>query len=165
LVQRPLNTTREFVSLSNWGKVLRFFGPIKLPTISNGDSFLDEITLLFRQPWFHGDTDSQRAQELLSGKPSGTFMIRFSNTVEGWYTISQIRGNTIQHQRIESHQAGGPYNVEGDTYPSLYQLIRERGLSQPCEGSRYNREVSVSDFVPPSYYTGYKEESISNRKT
>jgi len=160
LVQRPQNTTREVVSLNNWGKILQFFGPISIPAIPTGETFLDEITNIFRQPWFHGDTDSQRAQELLSGKPSGTFMIRFSNSIEGWYTISQIQGRVIQHQRI-SHQPGGRYFIEDDSYPTLYDLIRMRGLTQPCEGSRYNREVLLEENTPtPGYDTGYKEETL-----
>jgi len=150
--------------LSNWGKVLQFFGPIKIPAVANGQTFLDDITCLFRQPWFHGDTDSQRAQELLSGKPTGTFMIRFSNTIEGWYTISQIQGKIIQHQRI-SHQPGGSYLVEKDSYLDLYELLSQRQLNQPCEGSRYNREVD--DYVPKidgDYFIGYKEETSGTRK-
>jgi len=165
LVQRPQNTTREFVSLNNWGKVLQFFGPIVIPAVANGETFLDEITKVFRQPWFHGDTDSQRAQEFLSGKPSGTFMIRFSNSVEGWYTISQIiQGRVIQHQRI-SHQPGGPYVIEDDAYSSLYELIAKRDLSQPCEGSRYNRVVINPDPKPTDGY-GYKEatETVMKKK-
>jgi len=156
VVSRPPNTNREFVTLNNWGKILQFFGPIIIPAIAHGETFLDEITNYFRQPWFHGDTDGQRAIELLSGKPSGTFMLRFSNSVEGWYTISQIQGNVIQHQRI-SHVPGGSYLIEDDSYSSLYELISKRGLNQPCEGSRYNREVSSPETKPDTY--GYKEES------
>lgn len=161
IVQKPQNTNREYVSLSNWGKVLQFFGPLNIPAVVSDDTFLDEITKMFRQPWFHGDTVSERAIELLSGKPSGTFMIRFSNSVEGWYTISQIQGNVIQHQRI-SHVPGGAYVIEEDSYSSLYELIEKRKLSQPCEGSRYNREVATLDPKPDAY--GYKEESSLAQK-
>jgi len=155
LVQKLQNSSREVVTLSNWGKVLQFFGPIRAPAVANGETFLDEIAKLFRQSWFHGDTDSQRAQEILSGKPSGTFMIRFSQAVEGWYTISQLEGKFIKHQRI-SHQPGGPFIVEEVSYPSLYELIKQRNLDQPCEGSRYNRivddVVGTDPIVPDPYY-------------
>jgi len=162
LIQKPANTTREIVTLSNWGRVLQFFGPITIPAVANGFTFLDEITKYFRQPWFHGDTDSHRAQELLSGKPSGTFMIRFSNSVEGWYTISQIEGKIIQHQRI-SHQPGDPYVIEDDSYSSLNDLIAKRALTQPCDGSRYYRKVNEeSDDV--HYDNGYTEEKWRKRK-
>jgi len=162
LIQRPANTTREIVTLSNWGRVLQFFGPIVIPAVANGLTFLDEITKFFRQPWFHGDTDFQRAQELLSGKPSGTFMIRFSNSVEGWYTISQIEGKIIQHQRI-SHQPGDPYVIEDDSYSSLWDLIAKRALTQPCEGSRYNRKVNEED-EDKQHDNGYTEEKWRRNK-
>jgi len=156
LIQKPANSTREIVTLTNWGRILQFFGPITIPAVSNGLTFLDEINKIFRQPWFHGDTDSQRAQELLSGKPSGTFMIRFSNSVQGWYTISQIEGKVIQHQRI-SHQPGEPYVIEDSSYSTIYDLISQRNLEQPCEGSRYQRIVKPI-VENPVYLDGYLEE-------
>jgi len=167
LIQKAANSTREIVTLSNWGKILQFFGPIQIPAVSNGLTFLDEITKYFRQPWFHGDTDSQRAQELLSGKPSGTFMIRFSNSVSGWYTISQIDGKVIQHQRI-SHDPGEPYVIEDDSYASLADLIEKRNLAQPCEGSRYNRKVNEISPITgelDGYDNGYLGEKRRKKKT
>jgi len=162
LIQKLANSTREIVTLTNWGRILQFFGPITIPATANGLTFLDEITKIFRQPWFHGDTDSQRAQELLSGKPSGTFMIRFSNSVQGWYTISQIEGKVIQHQRI-SHQPAEPYVIEDASYGTIYDLISQRNLEQPCEGSRYNRIViGPNDII--NYDNGYLEEKKKRKK-
>jgi len=139
----------ETVALRNWGKILQWFGPIRDPTTtSHTATFMDDITNILKQPWFHGDTDLQRAQELLSGKPAGTFMIRFSS-LEGWYTISQIHGRIIQHQRI-GHQPGDPYVIENDSYNSLFELVEQRNLKQPCDGSRYTLL-----FLPEGPDTGY----------
>jgi serine/threonine protein kinase len=150
----------ECVSLRNWGKILQWFGPIKVPDVTATQSqqhvtFMDDITNILRQPWFHGDTDLQRAQELLSGKPAGTFMIRFSS-LEGWYTISQIHGRIIQHQRI-GHQPGEPFVIENDSYGSLFELVEQRGLIQPCDGSRYTLLFQPDDPSGyPCYFNSYK---------
>jgi len=105
---------------------------------------LDGIRETLEKPWFHGDTDNVQAQERLSGKPGGTFMIRFSS-VEGWFTISLItRKRVIQHQRIR-HKPGEPYVIENDSYPSLHALVEGRKLTQPCEGSRFARLFSTED--------------------
>lgn len=126
------------VSLQNWGRMLVWFGPITDPDkTSFRETFLDGIRKTLSQQWFHGDIDNVQSQEKLSGKPGGTFMIRFSS-VEGWFTISLItRKRLIQHQRIR-HQPGEPYYVENEAYPSLEALVEGRGLTQPCEGSRFS---------------------------
>jgi len=144
----------ETVALRNWGKILQWFGPIRDPeTTPHTNTFMDEITKILKEPWFHGDTDLQRAQELLSGKPAGTFMIRFSS-LEGWYTISQIHGRIIQHQRI-GHQPGDPFVIENDAYNSLFDLVEQRSLKQPCEGSRYLLLFQPDD-TQPGYFNNYK---------
>jgi len=136
-----VNSQKEAVSIMNWGRLLQFFGPIKIPSVANGQTIFDDITNICKQPWFHGDHDTEYSKQLLTGKPSGTFMIRFSSAVEGWYTISQIQGSSIEHQRI-SHLPGEPYIVENNSYASIFDLVKERELTQPCEGSRYYREVN-----------------------
>jgi len=145
----------ETVALRNWGKILQWFGAIRDPeaTPTNTATFMDDVTNILKQPWFHGDTDLQRAQELLSGKPAGTFMIRFSS-LEGWYTISQIHGRIIQHQRI-GHQPGDPYVIENDSYNSLLDLVDQRNLKQPCDGSRYTLLFQPDD-TQPGYFNNYK---------
>jgi len=143
------------VALGNWGKILQWFGPIRAPetTSATDNTFMDEVTSILRQPWFHGDTDLHRAQELLSGKPAGTFMIRFSS-LDGWYTISQIHGRIIQHQRI-SHQPGEPYGIENDSYRTLLDLVELRGLRQSCDGSRYTLLFQPEE-TQPGYFNPYK---------
>jgi hypothetical protein len=52
--------------------------------------------------WFHGDVSKKEAKALLEFRPIGTFLIRFSSSVEGWFTLSFVGPNgSIQHQRIE----------------------------------------------------------------
>lgn len=156
--------TKQPVTLSNWGKVLHYFGPFQLPETPDGKTMLDHIAEIFKEPWFHGDTDSQNAQTLLAAKPMGTFMIRFSS-IEGWYTISEVQGRTIQHQRI-SHESGGSFIIEGDSYPSLQELVTGRKLTQPCEGSRYNRLLDNDsiNYYPMGYKPKDKDNNNNNTK-
>ncbi len=40
--------------------------------------------------WFHGPIDSDEAKRRLSNMPAGTFLVRFSLTTPGSYTISRV---------------------------------------------------------------------------
>uniref|UniRef100_A0A6B2L2R1 non-specific serine/threonine protein kinase n=1 Tax=Arcella intermedia TaxID=1963864 RepID=A0A6B2L2R1_9EUKA len=141
----------DIVTVQNWGRILMWFGPIKDPqTTPQNDTFMQYLSRVIQEPWFHGDTDPQRALELLTAKPNGTFMVRFSS-VDGWYTISQNIGRQIQHQRV-SHVPGGPYIIDNDSYTDLHDLVERRGLKQPCEGSKY--ALLFGDNQTP-YYNPY----------
>lgn len=70
----------------NWfGDMLKWFGPLKRDT-----SILDTIRTMLRYPWFHGPIDSDEAKRRLSNMPIGTFLVRFSLTTPGSYTISRV---------------------------------------------------------------------------
>jgi len=111
---------------------------------------LDKTRKLMSNPWFHGDTTTEEAQERLSGKPGNTFLIRFSS-VDGWYTISQITdARAIRHQRVK-HKPGTRYSVDGVEYDSLEHLVSQRLLTLPCAGSRYQ---AIFQENPPEIF-GY----------
>uniref|UniRef100_A0A6B2L2S5 Non-specific protein-tyrosine kinase n=1 Tax=Arcella intermedia TaxID=1963864 RepID=A0A6B2L2S5_9EUKA len=146
----------DVVTLQNWGKTLLWFGPIGDPqTTAPNLTFLHDINQILKETWFHGDIDTKRADELLTSKPSGTFLIRFSSSTEGWFTLSQINDKLIQHFRV-SHSPGQPYVLDKILYSSLYDLVSQRGLTQPCTGSKYERlfdesKVSIYDNVDMNY--------------
>jgi hypothetical protein len=146
--ERP---SAEVVSLERFGRQLNWFGPITDPSQTPaGQGILDRMRKMMMQPWFHGDTNTEEAQERLSGKLGGTFLIRFSS-VDGWYTISQITElRAIRHQRIK-HKPGTKYYVDGEEYDSLEHLVRARGLNLPCGGSRYQHIFAEN---PPEIF-GY----------
>lgn len=51
--------------------------------------------------WFHGDISTADAEVHLMHKPEGTFLVRFSTSEPGAYTISKVSMfNSISHQRI-----------------------------------------------------------------
>lgn len=135
--QTPARKNESMVNIQNWGKILEWFGPIADPaTTPHTHTILDDVRELLEKPWFHGDTDTTQAQERLSGKAGGTFLVRFSS-VEGWFTISQISSDRIiQHQRVR-HKPSEPYYVDEIAYPSLYDLVEQRNLRLFCEGSRF----------------------------
>ncbi len=63
--------------------------------------FSDHISLGCSNSWFHGDVSSQEAQELLSGQPEGTFLIRFSSQ-PGCFAASYVAAhNEIKHALIQ----------------------------------------------------------------
>jgi hypothetical protein len=129
--------SNQVVSLEEFGKTLKWFGPITPPDHTPpGQSFLDHIRIMLQKQWFHGKTDKEEAEARLSGKVAGTYLIRFSS-VDGFYTVSVLTPNRrIMHQRIE-HVPGGPFIINQNGYPSLDDLIAGEGLHLACPGSQY----------------------------
>eukprot|EP01122_Echinamoeba_exundans_P007771 TRINITY_DN2460_c0_g1_i5.p1 TRINITY_DN2460_c0_g1~~TRINITY_DN2460_c0_g1_i5.p1 ORF type:complete len:418 (+),score=102.28 TRINITY_DN2460_c0_g1_i5:342-1595(+) len=131
----------QVVTLEDFGKLLKWFGPITPPEAGGfggapSMTFLDTIRIMLAKPWFHGKTDKEEAEARLSGKVAGTFLIRFSS-IDGFYTVSILTPNRrIMHQRIE-HVSGGPYVINGQQYPSLDDLVAGQGFHLPCPGSQY----------------------------
>eukprot|EP01113_Clastostelium_recurvatum_P021189 TRINITY_DN2505_c0_g1_i1.p1 TRINITY_DN2505_c0_g1~~TRINITY_DN2505_c0_g1_i1.p1 ORF type:complete len:547 (-),score=139.75 TRINITY_DN2505_c0_g1_i1:184-1824(-) len=115
------------VSLEKFGRMLEYFGPLQPGHVPLADpaggTILDRIRELMAQRWFHGDLDTADAAARLSGQPPGTFLIRFSNTNPGCFTISQVSdGGTIRHQRVQ-YQAGKGFLFNNILYPSLLALV------------------------------------------
>jgi len=132
----------NIVHIEHFGDLVQWFGPIAIPKDPEFDmTILDNIRFVMQYPWFFGDVDTERAQEKLSGRPGGTFLVRFSSQQPGWFTISTITAaRTIVHQRIR-HSPGGKYKIEDQEYDTLPELIEGRksasGLTFPCGGSRF----------------------------
>jgi hypothetical protein len=135
----------DAVSLERFGRFLNWFGPITDPAVTPvGHGILDRVRLTLMEPWFHGDTSTEEAQDRLSGKAAGTFLIRFSS-VDGWFTISTITDQrAIKHQRIK-HKPNFPYVLDNFEFPSLHELVRNRGLAPPCVGSKYQHIFNAGD--------------------
>jgi len=122
---------RQVVKMEEFGRILKWFGPLSV-------NFLNSLRLVCSQPWFHGKSDKDESEHFLSGKLSGTFLIRFSS-VEGFYTITVLTPDrTIAHHRVE-HVAGGPFIFAKKPYNSLLDLVQGESswLTVPCEGSKF----------------------------
>lgn len=141
------------VSLEKFGEILKFFGPLLGP--ANENNILYRIRQLMIEPWFHGDISTSESENRLIKKPEGTFLVRFSTSSPGCYTISKVSKSdyTIKHQKIH-HVAGGEFEVNGVYYKSLQDLIRGESeklhLLYSCVGSRF-----IPIFVQNKNISGY----------
>eukprot|EP01133_Synstelium_polycarpum_P005660 gene5660-6535_t len=126
----------EVVCMEQFGKVLAWFGNLK----DDGSQILEKIRQLMECAWFHGDISTSESENRLHKKPEGTFLVRFSTSEPGAYTISKVSKNgVISHQRI--HRPGGKFQVNNSKYLSVKDLIageaQALGISTPCLGSRF----------------------------
>jgi hypothetical protein len=108
---------------------------------------------IYTYSWFHGDISTPESEARLLGKAEGTFLVRFSTSSPGCYTISKVSGQTIKHQKVQ-HKAGSGFEVNGVVYKSLLELIKAQAsnlnLQAPCLGSKfitYFVEQKISGYV------------------
>lgn len=101
----------DMVHIESLGKVLHWLGPLKNTAES---TFFNRLADLLSQLWFHGAVGTGEAERLLKGREEGTYLVRFSTTNPGCYTISKVKkGGAPVHQRVE-HKVS---------------RVRERGLT------------------------------------
>jgi len=140
------------VSLVWFGAVLKWFGPIKKHA-ADDHTILDEIRTMLAYPWFHGNIDAGEAGRRLKGLPRGTFLVRFSLSVPGSYTITRIvEGERACNSRI-SYVPGKGFHVPGTGkkvyYESLTSLIRSLrntlDLRAACGSSQYVHLFEVEE--------------------
>jgi len=85
----------DIISIERFAMILNCFGPLRLDY--KGFSFLDKIRVLMQREWFHGDIDQSRAENLLSGQPEGTFLVRISTTLRQYpFAISKVNKKKIK---------------------------------------------------------------------
>eukprot|EP01121_Diplochlamys_sp_Union-15-3_P002396 TRINITY_DN12093_c0_g1_i1.p1 TRINITY_DN12093_c0_g1~~TRINITY_DN12093_c0_g1_i1.p1 ORF type:complete len:452 (-),score=86.26 TRINITY_DN12093_c0_g1_i1:17-1372(-) len=141
---------KQVVNMEKFGNILKWFGPIRDPsTTPKNNTFLDSMRELMKQEWFHGDIDDTAVSGLLSGKPGGTFLIRFSSSFEGSFTISQINKDQIINRFRITHTPGSAYFINGEPFASLQDLVAGKKLNLACPGNRYRfifSQPSVSGY-------------------
>lgn len=74
--------------------------------------------------WFHGMITRRQAEDLLTDKPVGCFLIRVGQSREG-YTLSFSGVNRCRHYMVEM-QSNGKYVILGEdrAHPSLTDLVQ-----------------------------------------
>eukprot|EP00727_Mastigamoeba_balamuthi_P005154 m51a1_g14637 putative sh2 domain-containing protein (514) ;mRNA; r:41786-44872 len=129
---------QELVSMEQFGNIVAWFGD----WATESQIIPHKIRELLQQSWFHGDITTEDAESRLMYKPEGTFLVRFSSSEPGAFTISKVSMfGSISHQRI-AHSAGqNLFVVGGNTYRTLQDLVageRETlNLLSPCPGTRF----------------------------
>ena len=103
--------------------------------------FYSNLAALLSKAWFHGSVQTSDAEHRLADRAEGCFLIRFSTTSPGSYTISKVKkGGAPVHQRIE--HKNGAFHVATRSYPNLELLLQGEyenlGLKGACPGSKYN---------------------------
>ncbi|XP_066507913.1 myosin-IIIb isoform X2 [Hoplias malabaricus] len=85
--------------------------------------------------WFHGMITRRQAEDLLTDKPLGCFLIRVGQSREG-YTLSYMGGNRCRHYMIEM-QSNGKYVILGEdrAHSSLPDLVQ------------YHTQVGIQPFM------------------
>jgi len=137
------DTSEEWVAIENWGYMLEWFGPME-----KGYNLLDRIFWLLTKPYFHGFLSSAKAEKILSNKKKGTFLLRFSATEPGAFTLSVIsKDDKLQHFRI-SHKPGGRYMLAGVEFQSIEQLVTDNKLHKNMKPPLFlNQACTPSPFV------------------
>jgi serine/threonine protein kinase len=164
LVEKPkvtsgvtLDNEEEIVTVERFGDILNWFGPLKIPQEEDTSTILDKIRELLSCVWFHGDVSTKEAETMLTNLEPGYFLVRFSTTTPGGYTISKVtKTKAIQHQRISHNLEDDTFVVSGRHHKSLQELIekesKELYLLYPCTGSKYQSLFVEQDI------SGYKFE-------
>eukprot|EP01096_Ripella_sp_DP13-Kostka_P004162 TRINITY_DN1625_c0_g1_i5.p1 TRINITY_DN1625_c0_g1~~TRINITY_DN1625_c0_g1_i5.p1 ORF type:complete len:482 (-),score=181.11 TRINITY_DN1625_c0_g1_i5:153-1598(-) len=145
----------QVVNIEKWASLCSWFGPLSSP--EEPHNLLKTLEKTLKQRWFHGDISQDEAEDRLLNQPKGTFLVRFSSSAPGCFTISHInKSKALTHQRV-THVPGEGFHFWDEVYPSLKVLIREQRKKQffvqPCPGSRFlkffPKKRSSSSKTPP----------------
>lgn len=144
----------DSVTMERFGSVVAWLGNWD----SEGNSCLElgrRARELCQQPWFHGDLTVADACDRLVQQGPGTFLLRFSSSEPGSFTISRVDANgTVRHHRItprSSNGTGKRFAVADTACATLADLVHvmraELQLFVPCPGSPY-----LHLFVPQASF-------------
>jgi hypothetical protein len=145
--KKQLGKSKEVVNILKYGNILDWFGPFEQD--ADGLDFLDRLEDMLKKKWFHGNISTQNATDRLSGQEAGTFLIRFSSSAPGCYTISSVDNNLrVLHQRVTYTQKKG-FEFWSKSYETLKVLIRKEKkhhlFLKACPGSPYKHLFEEDD--------------------
>ena len=97
--------------------------------------------------WFFGKIKRADAEKklLTPGSPSGTFLIRDSETMPGNYSLSIRDGDSVRHYRIRKLDSGGFYITVRAPFSTLTELVQHYSkdadglccqLTSACRGEK-----------------------------
>jgi len=135
------------VHIQSFGNLLKWFGPMGIS--GTKDNFVDRISDLCQNRWFHGDISQKQAEDLLYAigdqKSPGSYLVRLSSQ-PGLYALSKLikkeNQNVVVHVRI-SHEKPNNFSFNIDNkdfvFTSLQELVTHPllSLTSVCPGSKY----------------------------
>ncbi|KAL6071019.1 Dual specificity protein kinase shkD [Balamuthia mandrillaris] len=150
------------VTMKRFGDFCAWFGPLQ--SSKKNLPVSKKVSDLLQRAYFHGDMSSTEAETRLDGGEPGTFLIRFSSTERGGYTISHVtKENVLQHQRIyfqpeegfqvrlRSKAEGGRMTVYASKRTHLPDFVSKLKdhlfLMHPCGGSKYKSIFTMQTDV------------------
>lgn len=122
---------QNIVTQENFGRMLEFFGPFQ-------EGILQTVRNMLQERWFYGDFETTHAASRLQNQPFGSFLIRFSGTQPGCFSISSVNSDgTIRHQRAQ-HISGKGFNYNGVIYPTLNDLVSQVfDVTKACPSTQF----------------------------
>jgi len=130
---------RNQVEIQHFGRVIDWFGPLK--AAKGSGNILSTIEEICREDWFHGDIDAIESNRRLDKSSVGTYLVRYSTSSPGGFTISRVTDRGIIHSKVERTSNHGFFvNEEFKTLPELIRFVSptdKLDLVTPCGGSRF----------------------------
>jgi len=144
------NQNQFTVTIEAFSNVLEWFGPV-----GKGVELIDKICSLGKETWFHGGISQEQAETLLNkNHKEGAFLVRFSTSSPGCFTISCItKDKLINHLKISRKGSGGPFIIGQNSYPSLEFLIKKGALPKPLY-CKHAVEGSIFQTLAAGYSKG-----------
>lgn len=107
------------ISSLRWNEFLKGFGPLA--------KCLYNLQEMLAKPWFHGFLSRDDATKLLEVEPKGTFMVRFSSTKPGSFSLAHTMDNLVVNHVIV-HTRDNGFAIREDSskeklFPTVSHLI------------------------------------------
>jgi len=144
------------VSIVRFGKILDIFGPLDTELLDRMFGFMSE-------KWFHGDMTKEEAYELLSDKPIGQYLVRFSSTTSA-FVISVVKsGRKVVHLRVK-HTPEEGFSIPGSSPEKDMRtlLVKNKAVfiaPQPPPASKFDYLTTVPTNSSGGYYTPTGEDT------
>lgn len=110
----------QMVEIEHFYQFLEWFGPA-----DKNSSIINRVFHLLSRPYFHGFITTTKAQQSLSNKKKGTYVVRFSLTEPGAFSISSVSDHLghVVHYRM-SHKIGKGFAFGDSMFSSIDDIIR-----------------------------------------
>tara|TARA_R110002050_G_scaffold291279_2_gene445639 strand:- start:246 stop:884 length:639 start_codon:yes stop_codon:yes gene_type:complete len=93
----------DFISMEKLGFVLTYFGPM-LDGKGQIETFLSNLFNIVSKDWFFGNVEQATACGHLSDSPIGSYLVRYSTSAPGYFTIStRVVPNEDQQDNLNNH--------------------------------------------------------------